>query len=153
MAIILPEIDVTNYPMNGNRVTFWAKMGTATYDKNVYVGTMTNPADISTFTSLQSVSVSGTTYTKYSVPLANATGAYVVLMVLKGSGNVYVDDVTFEEMPSCLEVTNLTVSATTSSSISMLRSFVQSLTKIYSICSYVCSINERTQRSMKRSAP
>ena len=119
MAIILPEIDVTNYPMSGNRVTFWSKMGTASDSKNVYVGTLTDPADISTFTLVQSVTVSGTTHSKYSVPLANATGAYVAFIVLKGSGSLYIDDVTFEEMPSCVEVTNLAVTDVTSSSVSL----------------------------------
>ena len=118
MAIILPEIDVVNYPMTGNRLTFWAKMGAVSNTKNVYVGTLTDPTDISTFTLVQSVTVSGTTPTKFSVPLTNATGAYVALVVLKGTGNMYIDDVSLEEMPSCLEVTNLAVTSISSNSIS-----------------------------------
>ncbi|MBQ3732987.1 MAG: choice-of-anchor J domain-containing protein [Bacteroidales bacterium] len=121
MAIILPEIDVTNYPMSGNRVTFWARMGAASNSKNVYVGTMTNPTDMTTFSLVDSVIVSGNTYTLFSVPLTTAseTAPYVALMVLKGTGTMYIDDVTFEEMPSCVEVTNLAVTGVTSSSVTL----------------------------------
>ena len=119
MVAIMPELDVTTYPMNGNRVTFWAKMGNASYTRNVYVGVMTNPADIATFTLVDSVLISGTTYTKYSVPMTNVNGAFVAFFVFKGLGTIYMDDVTLEEMPSCLEVTNLTVTATSSNSVSL----------------------------------
>ncbi len=109
MVAILPELDVAVYPMNANRVTFWAKMGAATNSKNVYVGTMTNPADLTSFALVDSTLVSGNTYTMYSVPLSNASAAapYVALVVFKGTGTMYIDDVTLEEMPSCVEVTSL----------------------------------------------
>ena len=119
MMAIMPELDVTMYPMSGNRVTFWAKMGTATNSKNIYVGTMTNPADPATFTLVDSILVSGNVHTKYSVPMTNATDAYVAFMVFKGTGSMYIDDVTLEEMPSCMEVTNLTVTGVTESSITL----------------------------------
>ena len=121
MAWILPELDVATYPMNANRVTFWAKMGSASYSKYVYVYTVTDPTDITTATLVDSVQVTGTTHTKYSVSLtsAPATDAYLVLAVMKGSGSLYMDDVTLEEMPSCLEVTNLAVSAVTANSITL----------------------------------
>ncbi len=119
MAIILPEIDVTNYPMSNSRITFWARMGAASNTKNAYIGSMTDPNDISTFTVIDNVTVSGTTQTKFSVPLANATGSYIVIMVPKGTGSLYMDDVTIEELPSCLEVTNLTVAGTASNSVTL----------------------------------
>lgn len=121
MVAIMPQLDVTAFPMNGNRVTFWAKMGAASNSKNVYVGTMTDPTNPATFTLVDSVLVSGNTYTMYSVPLnnANATDSYVAFVVLKGTGTMYIDDVTLEEMPSCLEITNLAASDITSSSITL----------------------------------
>ena len=121
MMAIMPELDVTLFPMNGNRVTFWAKMGSTSYNKNVYVYTMTNPADITTLTLVDSVLVSGTTHTLYSVSLAdaNANDPYVALMVLKGNGSMYIDDVTLEEIPSCFEVSNVTVSDITSSTVTI----------------------------------
>ena len=119
MVAIMPELDVTLYPMNANRLVFWAKMGTSSNSKNVYVGTLTDPTDPSTFTLVDSVLVSGSVYTKFSIPMADATGAYVAMVVFKGTGSMYIDDVTLEEMPSCLEVSNLTVSGTTSNSITL----------------------------------
>ena len=119
MVAILPELDVNLYPMSGNRLVFWAKMGTASNSKNLYVGTMANPTDPTTFTLVDSVLVSGNVYTKFSVPMTNATGAYIALVVFKGTGSMYIDDVTLEEMPSCLEISNLTVTGTTSNSISL----------------------------------
>ena len=119
MAFILPQVDVTTYPMNANRVTFWARMSSASYSKNVYVCTMSDPADLTTLTLVDSVLVSGTTHTKYSVSLAAAaaTDAYVVLAVMKGSGALYMDDLTLEEMPSCGDVNGLVVTGYTTSSI------------------------------------
>lgn len=121
MVAILPGLDVSTYPMNGNRVTFWAKMGSASNSKNVYVGTLTNAADPTTFTLIDSVTVTGNTYTLHSVALSNAsaTDPYVALVVLKGTGTMYIDDVTLEEMPSCLEITNLATGNITSSSVEL----------------------------------
>lgn len=121
MALILPEVDVNSYPMNGNRVTFWAKMSSASYNKYVYVATLSDPTDINTLTVIDSAEVTGTTYAKYTVSLANATAtdAYVVLAVNRGSGTMYIDDVTIEEMPSCLEVPSVAVESVTSSSITL----------------------------------
>ena len=73
MVAIMPELDVTTYPMNANRVTFWAKMGAATNSKSVYVGTMTDPTDMSTFVLVDSVLVSGNTYDLHSVSLTSAS--------------------------------------------------------------------------------
>lgn len=121
MTFILPELDVTTYPMNANRLTFWAMMSTTTNSKDVYVGTVTDPTDPSTYTPVGFVTITGTTHTKYSVPLttATATAPYVCITVLKGSGTMYIDDVTLEEMPSCLEVPTVAVDAVTSSSITL----------------------------------
>ena len=135
MAWILPELDVATYPMNANRVTFWAKMGSASYSKYVYVYTVTDPTDITTATLVDSVQVTGTTHTKYSVSLtsAPATDAYLVLAVMKGSGSLYMDDVTLEEMPSCLEVTNLAVSAVTANSITLNWADASNASATYSV--------------------
>ncbi|MBR4647819.1 MAG: fibronectin type III domain-containing protein [Bacteroidales bacterium] len=115
MAAILPELDVTAYPMNLNRVIFWARMSSTSYDKNVYVCTMSDPTDLTTLTLVDSVTVSGVTHTKYTVNLDNApsTDAYVVLAVMKGEGSLYIDDLTLGVIPACPEVEALTVSAIT----------------------------------------
>ena len=119
MIAVMPQLDVNVYPMNSTRVTFWAKMGSTTYNKNIYVGTMTNPADPTTFFLVDSVLVSGSNYTLYSVPMTNATDSYVAFVVYKGNGTIYIDDVTLEELPSCFEVTDLSVSGVTSNSVTL----------------------------------
>ncbi|MBR4739261.1 MAG: fibronectin type III domain-containing protein, partial [Bacteroidales bacterium] len=121
MALIFPELNVTTYPMNGNRVKFFARGSSDSYTKNLYVGTMSDPTDISTFTLADTVAITGTTYAQYSISLDNApaTDAYVVMIAFKGNGAIYVDDVTLEVKPACMDVAGVTVSATTSNSITL----------------------------------
>ncbi len=119
-GFIMPELDVNTYPMNGNRVTFWAKVSSTT-PYTVLVGTMTNPADRSTFTLVESVNVATTTATKYTVNLttASATDAYVAFIVPKVNSTMYIDDVTLEVLPSCGDITGLTVTGATAESITL----------------------------------
>ena len=121
MAWIMPEVDVNSFPMNGNRVTFYARSSSASYDKVVHVGTMTDPTDWSTYTEVGTVTVTGTTHTLYkrSLSAATATDAYVVLMVERGSGSLYIDDVTLEELPACVEITNLAVADATDNTLTL----------------------------------
>ena len=123
-VVVLPELDVNTYPMSANRVTFWARMSSASYSNLVYVGTMTDPTDINTFVLVDTVRVSGATHTLYSVPLTTATGAYLAILSARnttGNGYLALDDLTLEEMPSCLEVSNVAVvdSLTTANSITI----------------------------------
>lgn len=132
-AVILPELDVTSYPMNGNRVTFWARMSSASYSNLVYVGTLSDPTDISTFTLVDTVRVSGNTHTKYAVSLANATStdAYVVIASLRNATNqgyMAIDDVTLEVLPSCPDIASVSVADVTSSSITLSWSSVDGAT-------------------------
>ena len=121
MAFILPQVDVTNFPMNGNRVSFYARSSSASYDKVVHIGTMTDPTDWSTFTEVGTVTVSGTTHTLYKLSLSAATAAdaYVALMVERTSGVLYLDDLTLEEQPACVEVTNLAATDVTANSVTL----------------------------------
>lgn len=122
VGFILPELDVNTYPMNGNRVTFWAKVTSST-PYNVFVGTMSDPADMSTFSLVDSVSVSSTIYEMKSVSLAEANeeDAYVAFLVPKVYASMYIDDVTLEIMPTCMEVSNVNAidSLTTPNSITI----------------------------------
>lgn len=121
---VTPQVDVTNYPMNANMVTFWARTNNTTSEFSVEVGTMTDPNDVSTFTTLQTISVQGDTYTKYIAKLTNATAtdSYIALKLTRTAGsysNLYIDDFTVDVMPSCWPVTNLAVDATTSNSVTL----------------------------------
>ena len=103
---VTPQVDVTNYPMNANMVTFWARANNTTSVFSVEVGTMTDPNDVSTFTTLQTISVQGDTYTKYIAKLTNATAtdSYIALKLTRTAGSysyLYIDDLTVDVMPSC----------------------------------------------------
>ena len=123
MAIILPAIDIDDYPMSDNRIAFWARTGSASDSKPLYIGTMSNATNRGDINWLDTVTIAGTTYRQYSVSLADADydDAHVVLMVRRASGNIYVDDIIIEEMPSCLEVSDLNVidSLTTGSTVTL----------------------------------
>ena len=120
---ILPQLDVTTYPMNGNQLSFYGRMSVASQSIQVLVGTMSDPEDVTTFTTSGTVTVSGATHTRYDVNLtaANATDAYAAIMVLKptGSASLYIDDVMLHEAPSCAYITGLTVTGATAESISL----------------------------------
>ena len=120
-GFVMPELDVTTYPMNGNRVTFWAKASSSSYPFTVLVGTMTDPTDRSTFTLAESVSVTATSYTKYTVSLASATAtdAYVAFIVPKVGSSMYIDDVTLEELPSCGDIASVQIASTSTESITL----------------------------------
>ena len=59
---ITPELDVTTYPMNANRVAFYTRMNSTTYSKYLYIGTLSDPTDMGTLTVLDSVYVTGDAY-------------------------------------------------------------------------------------------
>ena len=112
MMVALPALDVTAYPMSANRVVFWARMATASTSKNLYVGTMSDPTDRSTFVVVDSVLIDTNTYTKHSVVLTAATSPYVALMTKKVTGTIYIDDFKLEVAPDCADVEGLTIDST-----------------------------------------
>ena len=121
MAFILPQIDVASFPMNGNRVTFYARMGAASNSKAVKAYTLTDPTDWSTATYVGEVTVSGATIEKYTIVLTNAAAneAYLALAVERGTGSLYLDDLTLEVVPSCLDVTDVTAAEVTGSTVTL----------------------------------
>lgn len=121
---ILPQVDVTAYPMNQNMVSFWLRTSNLSYT-NVEVGTMSDPTDPTTFTSIATLEAPSATntYTKYIVKLnaAPATDAYIAIKANKPSGyvTIYVDDLVLDQMPSCWPVTDLAVDTATATSVTL----------------------------------
>ena len=62
MAIILPAIDIDDYPMSDNRIAFWARTGSASDSKPLYIGTMSNATNRGDINWLDTVTIAGTTY-------------------------------------------------------------------------------------------
>lgn len=103
---ILPQVNVTTYPMNNNELRFWARTASATTSIALQIGTLTDPEDPTTFVLDQEITVSGNTYMEYEALLGvNSTGAYPAIRAFKpeSSVTVYIDDLFVEVRPSCLK--------------------------------------------------
>ncbi len=88
------------------------------YDATFHVGIMTNPADATTFTEVASYNPSSTTYEQYTIPFNTYTGngTYIAIKIDKadlvsGYSSIYhsvcIDDILVEEIPDCIEPTDL----------------------------------------------
>lgn len=119
-GFVMPELDVATYPMDANRVVFYAK-GNATTPYTVLVGTMSDPSDRGTFTLAESLTVNSAAYEKYIVVLSGvpATDPYVAFLVPKATTGMYIDDVTLEIAPSCLDLVSFDVAGITNNSITL----------------------------------
>ena len=118
-VLVLPGVG-GSYVMSDLRVKFWAKATTASYRPVFYVGVMTNPTDASTFVYVDTVNVNTAGNTDWAEYIGNltgytGTGRYVAIRANRvGSSSWYAcfDDVTLEEIPACVEVSNLAATAT-----------------------------------------
>ena len=130
LIAVLPELDVTTYPMNGNMISFWARTNTSSYttyaDATVQIGSMSDPTDASTFVVDSTIVIAPTaTYSYYCIKLNKnslATNAYAAIRLVKPSSSycyLYIDDLVLDQMPSCWPVTDLTVDATTENSVTL----------------------------------
>ena len=102
-CVVLPPADPDLYPVNTLQLRFWAKSSSATTYPTFQVGVMTDPDDISSFTQVGTVNVSGTSWTEHLVSLASYTGSgnYVAVKTMRASWTAYVDDFTLEVAPAC----------------------------------------------------
>ncbi len=90
---VLPELSI---PLSDAMARFYARGGTSTSTKYIlYVGVMTDPSDGDTFTVVDSLTMSGATYTQYSVFFDKYTGngKYIAFSSNIGTTNyIYMDD-------------------------------------------------------------
>ena len=107
---ILPQVDIETLTISELQLSFYGRMGDASANILVYVGTMSDPEDASTFQMEDTVRVSGNTYNRFDINLTNAptTNSYVAIMALRPTTSVslYIDDVILHEQPTCAHVTN-----------------------------------------------
>ena len=101
-------------PLNTLMLSFWAYKTSAAYGR-LYVGVMSNPADISTFDTVAMLQVqTASSWEEFSIPLVNysGNGRYIAFLAPQGASNyVYLDDITVGLAPSCLLPDNLHVEA------------------------------------------
>jgi len=104
-VLISPEfLDLSS----NKRISFWMRSGP---QPNMTIGTMSDPADLNSFTaysSLGSNDSNGTQWRNFKVDFATYSGTdkYVALK-LEGYAIVTIDDFTYEFSPSCIEPINL----------------------------------------------
>ena len=101
----------TSLSSGTKRVRFYARGSSAGY--TVLVGTLSNAADPTTFTPIGSAITLTTTQTLYTVNIPS--GSNMQLAFKHGLGGtfrgVYLDDITVQETPSCIEPTAITSSS------------------------------------------
>ena len=110
---VLPKVfDLNTYPMSTLMISFWAK--TTSSSNTITVGVMSDPADVSTFTAIEThtFAASGVQelFTTYFTPAADDK-PYIALRMNCGSTYTYtyVDDIVVDVAPTCSPVTHLTV--------------------------------------------
>ena len=101
---ILPEMD----GISGLRMKLYARAYSSSYNATFHVGVMTDPTDATTFVEIGNYTPTTTTYELYTIPFNTYTGSgkYIAIKVEKPTSSyryVYIDDITVEEIPNCIE--------------------------------------------------
>lgn len=118
--VVLPQIAVSELPINTLQVRFLAKFLSGS-NATIEVGLMSDLSDISTFTSIQAIQNLTSEYVEYKVSFAHVstTATYVVIRFNPNDGNIYLDDLVLEEIPACEGPTNLVCSQITAHSVTI----------------------------------
>ena len=104
--------------LNTVRISFYGKLSSSSTDGTINVGYVTDLEDATTFNTVQTVTLT-TSYEKYTVSFGNVnpeTSGYIALQSLynTATATIYIDDITVEAIPSCVEPSELQfVSSTT----------------------------------------
>ena len=114
---ILPQIDVTTNPINTLQLSMDVRDYSTSYAFHLIVGVMTNPTDTLTFTPVDTITTSSTTYSNFVVNFSeyDGNGTYIALMA-KRPASYYnygqVDNLLLEVIPTCLRPTAFTATST-----------------------------------------
>lgn len=113
MLVAPPTINLSD---GTKRVRFYAKAGGSNY--TLLVGTLSNPADPASFTQIGSPIALTTTHTQYTVNIPVGTDLQLAFKHGLGgsSRSIYIDNITVQNIPSCLEPTALMSSNVTMNS-------------------------------------
>lgn len=100
---ILPEVDA-QYTMSNLQISLWARLESAMTNKDLSIGVMTDPSNISTFVEVATVTVKDANFQEYTAFLENYTGEGRHIAVRFNSsttGYIFVDDITVDVAPTC----------------------------------------------------
>ncbi|MBQ9639751.1 MAG: fibronectin type III domain-containing protein [Bacteroidales bacterium] len=117
VMLVLPEVDTTTMPINTLQLKFFARSSSAVTP--FYVGTLTDPTDMSTLTVIDTVQINSA-YQEFEISLNHGTprGSYIALGLIKGSTYyyAYLDDITIRRIPTCSRATGLEQVSSTNNS-------------------------------------
>lgn len=113
MLVAPPTVNLSD---GNKRVRFYARTGTT--GTTLLIGTLSNPADPASFTQIGSPVALTTTHTQYTVNIPAGTDLQLAFKHGLGgsSRSIYIDNITVQEIPSCLEPTAITSSNVTMNS-------------------------------------
>ena len=97
---------------NSLMVSLWMCAASADGTARLVVGVMDDPADLASFTAVDTISCTGREMAFFEVPLTNYQGVGRNIAILCESGSssrAFVDDVTVETTPTCSRVRNVSV--------------------------------------------
>ena len=113
-AIVFPPIDTVTDAINSLYLNFWAHSWTRAEDPILYVGVMTDPDDIGTFNTVDSVYIDPTVtgWDRYEVSFENynGDGQYIAIRANRPSAwdwTATIDDITLSHEPMCRRVDNI----------------------------------------------
>ena len=113
-AIVLPSLDISTEAINSLYLNFWARSATNEDPPILLVGVMTNPNDISTFYTVDSVFIdpSITVWDRFEVSFENynGDGQYIAIRANRpslGYWTATIDDITLSYEPMCRRVNNI----------------------------------------------
>lgn len=110
LYLITPSL--TDLPLNTHRIKFKARGPALT---NLVIGTMTDPANESTFTAVQTIPMT-TAFANYSLAFVNSTTDMYIAFKFAGIATyqtVDIDDVEWETAPACPEINLISFNSST----------------------------------------
>lgn len=118
-AVLPPMADISSL-----RIKLWARAYSTgnTYDATFTVGVMGDPADPASFVPVATKTPASTTYEEFIIPFNKYTGngEYIAIKLAAAASStmsyfyrsVYIDDITVEQLPTCLDIANFAVALT-----------------------------------------
>ena len=125
-AIVLPMVDTSIDAINALYLNFWARSSTRNDDPVLLVGVMTNPNDINTFQTVDSVFIDPAVrvWDRYEVSFENynGNGQYIAIRANRPSladWTATIDDITISYEPMCRRVGNIRFRDVTTDSVTV----------------------------------
>lgn len=113
MLVSPPTVNLSD---GNKRVRFYAKSSSANY--TLLVGTLSNPADLNSFTQIGAPIALTTTQAQYTVNIPSGSDLQLAFKHGLGGTNrgIYIDNITVQDIPSCFEPTAVTIPSFTMNS-------------------------------------